>query len=383
MSDLNNNEFTDYNDDDLPNRVIPSIARIQQYKTEVGFKTLVEGVEDNLYVVPNFQRVYRWDFEQANSLAVSLYLGLPIPPIYVYRNENNQFEILDGQQRVISLYLYYHGIFTKHKRNNQLQLKNIGRGNEKFWCELNAAYAMEKCQYKMSYDEEGKNKTETICINYDTLSEKIKRIVDYTSLTVIEINVNSDKHRQKLLCKIFANLNAGGIGLTNQELRNGIYQCGFYDMIFKFNETNAKWRRLYGNIDKYSRDVEFLVRFCALKYFMSYERNKFELKQFKTYTKLLDDFSDICQYFKREQIDEYFLCLKKFVELLPEEISKKIILWESLFIIIDKTGLDKKISLAKCKDIENDTIYKSTVSNGTTKVDMIEKRLSRVYEIIQ
>lgn len=373
--------FGDYDQDNVPNSVIPQIARIQQYKTEVGFKTLVEGVEDNLYVIPNFQRVYRWDFEKVNSLAVSLYMGLPIPPIYVYRNENNQFEILDGQQRVISLYLYYHGIFTKHKRNNQLQLKNIGRSNKKFGTELRAVYEMECCKYEMNYDEGDSIKT--ICINYDQLDEKIKRVIDYTSLTVIEININSQKHQQKLLCKIFANLNAGGIGLTHQELRNGIYQCSFYDMILDFNESNTKWRKIYGNVDKYSRDVEFLIRFCALKYFMTYVEGKFHLNQFKTYTKLLDDFSDICQNFDDCQIDKYRLCLEGFLAIVPEDIPKKIILWESLFVITDKTGFNKKISLDKCKKIENDKIYKGTVSNGTTKVDAIEKRLNRVYEIIQ
>ena len=29
---------------------------IQQYKTDVGFRTLVEGVNENLYIIPKYQR---------------------------------------------------------------------------------------------------------------------------------------------------------------------------------------------------------------------------------------------------------------------------------------------------------------------------------------
>lgn len=88
-------------------RAIYGNARVQQYKTDIAFKTLMEGVEDNLYIIPDFQRVYKWKQEQVEELAVSLIRGLPIPPIYAYRNDQGELEILDGQQRVISMYLYY------------------------------------------------------------------------------------------------------------------------------------------------------------------------------------------------------------------------------------------------------------------------------------
>ena len=72
---------------------------VQQYKTDMGFKALVEGVHDNLFVIPEYQRKYRWSKTQVEELASSLIRDLPIPPIYTYRNENGQLEILDGQQR--------------------------------------------------------------------------------------------------------------------------------------------------------------------------------------------------------------------------------------------------------------------------------------------
>ena len=58
---------------------------VQQYKTDMGFKALVEGVHDNMYVIPEYQRKFRWKKSQVEELAASLIRGLPIPPIYAYR----------------------------------------------------------------------------------------------------------------------------------------------------------------------------------------------------------------------------------------------------------------------------------------------------------
>ena len=84
---------------------------IQQYKTDVGFRTLVESVNENLYIIPKYQRKYRWTKDQVDSLVESLIYGLPIPPIYTCRNSENQLEILDGQQRIMSLFFYYIGYY--------------------------------------------------------------------------------------------------------------------------------------------------------------------------------------------------------------------------------------------------------------------------------
>ena len=91
-------------------------ARIQQYKSDVAFRTLVESVNENMYVIPKYQRKYRWSREQVAGLVDSLLRGLPIPPIYTYRNGENQLEILDGQQRVMSLFFYYIGYFRSISR---------------------------------------------------------------------------------------------------------------------------------------------------------------------------------------------------------------------------------------------------------------------------
>ena len=80
---------------------------------QISFNSLISGIENGDYIIPGFQRFYRWTEEQVENLAVSFMRGMPIPPIYCYRNKKHQLVILDGQQRVLSLYLYYKGEYFK------------------------------------------------------------------------------------------------------------------------------------------------------------------------------------------------------------------------------------------------------------------------------
>ena len=98
---------------------------ISQVKTEIGFKTLVEGFDSMNFVIPKYQRKFIWTKEQVQELAISLLRGLPIPPIYAYRNNLNQLEILDGQQRILSLFLYYKGKYFKNLEKNSAELSKI------------------------------------------------------------------------------------------------------------------------------------------------------------------------------------------------------------------------------------------------------------------
>lgn len=106
---------------------------VQQYKADVAFKTLVEGENDNLYFIPKYQRKFRWKLKQVQDLARSLVKGYPIPPIYAYRNEAGQLEILDGQQRVMSLYFYYIGKFIDSQKISAIDYRKLDVANRKYY----------------------------------------------------------------------------------------------------------------------------------------------------------------------------------------------------------------------------------------------------------
>lgn len=55
---------------------------------------------DELVIDPAFQRLFRWDDERKTRFIESLILGIPIPPIFVYQDENGVWELIDGLQRL-------------------------------------------------------------------------------------------------------------------------------------------------------------------------------------------------------------------------------------------------------------------------------------------
>lgn len=149
---------------------------IRQYKTDMGFKALVEGVHDNLFVIPENQRKYRWSKTQVEELATSLIRQFPIPPIYTYRNEKGQLEILDGQQRVMSLYFYYVGKFFKNEKKSVFDYQEIdvdSAGN--FMVALEKKYEIVPSEFFMQI---GNDRCD---ISYQNLPVELRRKVDYLS----------------------------------------------------------------------------------------------------------------------------------------------------------------------------------------------------------
>ncbi len=357
---------------------------IQQYKTDVGFRTLVEGVNENLYIIPKYQRKYRWSKEQVISLVESLIRGLPIPPIYTSRNDRNQLEILDGQQRILSLFFYYIGYYLDRKKNNSVDFSEIEVEGKSFKEALKDQFALEELHIRLM--EEG---GEEVSVDYADLPVEMKRRIDYTSITVIEIKINDEGQRTKVLRKIFENLNAKGSLLTQQELRNGIYVCDFYNMLQNYNRHNEKWRKIWGKEDAAERDMEMLLRLCALRRYTGIKRKDagnfdFTIEEYhSSYGKLLDEFSETAMKFSADQIEEYQNSLVHFFDLFEVNItqSSKVALLESFYIVYEKLGVDKPITSAIYEQILKDSKYISHARQGTVKMKSMNERWKTVYEI--
>lgn len=357
---------------------------VQQYKSDIGFRTLVESVNDNMYIIPKYQRKYRWDKERVVSLVESLLRGLPIPPIYTCRNANNQLEILDGQQRVMSLFFYYIGYFLNKRKESAINFSELEVGKSTFRDALLRQFQMEKlhiCLKTPSGDE--------IAVDYNSLPVEVKRKVDYTTITVIEIKIGIEEKREEILQNIFANLNKNGAILSKQELRNGIYMCAFYDMLHDFNKRNMKWRKLWGREDARERDLETLLRFCALRRNIDFRVNEngrfdFNIKgYYSSYAELLDRFSKEALTFKREDIAQYKESLEEFVGLfeINTVLSSKVALMEGFYIIYEKIGMRKRISKKLLDTVQNTEGYKDNSGQRTVNIKKMNGRWNTVYEV--
>ena len=73
------------------------------YSMSVGeLISLYEGGELNIR--PQFQRFFRWTEIQKSRLIESLLLKIPVPSIFVSQRKDGVWEVIDGQQRLSTLF---------------------------------------------------------------------------------------------------------------------------------------------------------------------------------------------------------------------------------------------------------------------------------------
>ena len=57
-----------------------------------------------LIINPKYQRYFRWDISQKTKFIESLLLGIPIPPIFIYTTSGRKWELVDGLQRMSTIF---------------------------------------------------------------------------------------------------------------------------------------------------------------------------------------------------------------------------------------------------------------------------------------
>ena len=56
-----------------------------------------------LNILPDFQRLFRWTNERKSNFVESILVGIPVPPVFAYENEDGTWELIDGLQRTSTL----------------------------------------------------------------------------------------------------------------------------------------------------------------------------------------------------------------------------------------------------------------------------------------
>lgn len=353
---------------------------VQQYKTDMGFRALVEGVHDNVYAIPEYQRKYRWSKTQAEELAASLIREFPIPPIYTYRNEKGQLEILDGQQRVMSLYFYYVGKFFKNEKMSVFDYREIdvdSAGN--FVAALEKKYDIVPATFYMMVGEEKCD------ISYNHLPVALRRKVDYLTISIVEIKIADQDRKDETLHKIFANLNSGGEKLSPQELRNGIYPCAFNRAMKNINEGNHTWRKLWGPLNDKCEDLEMLYRLAALKMYVVFKNGEYKIDTYKNSTRdLIDRFAEKSFSFKDKDVTEYVNSLEDFIcklSISKNYFSKKTLI-EGFYVIFEKRHIQCNITDEICEEILKKNFFKTSTVGGTISVTNMNKRWKGIYGVL-
>ncbi len=86
-------------------------VRIAKEQSSV-FELLRKEKNNTLVLAPDFQRIDVWDKKHQSELIESVLMGIPIPLIYLFEDENGIRQIIDGKQRITALKRYLEGQFS-------------------------------------------------------------------------------------------------------------------------------------------------------------------------------------------------------------------------------------------------------------------------------
>ena len=68
---------------------------------------LASQVQRGDIIIPFYQRLFVWKIEQTSKLIESFLMGLPVPQVFLYVNDEGLLEVIDGQQRIKSVTYFW------------------------------------------------------------------------------------------------------------------------------------------------------------------------------------------------------------------------------------------------------------------------------------
>ncbi|KIX12680.1 DUF262 domain-containing protein [Dethiosulfatarculus sandiegensis] len=170
--------------------------RTDGYGMSIGeWISLYENKEIDIH--PEFQRFFRWSLSQKSDLIESILLGIPIPPIFVSQRKDGVWDVVDGLQRLSTIYQFV-GVLKDESTNNINPL------------------VLQKTKYLS--DLEGK-KWNDLDDTRGSLTAEQRLIIKRSKINVSIILRESDDIAKY---ELFQRLNTGGSALTPQEVRNCI-----------------------------------------------------------------------------------------------------------------------------------------------------------------
>ena len=121
----NSNKWYEIEDDDSNElNYEVKLYDITSSPNDFNVKTYFDFIEAGMVIIPTFQRNYVWDIKRASKLIESLIIGLPIPQIFLFGEGNNKYLVIDGQQRLLSIYYFIKGRFPRTDKRAEIRKKN-------------------------------------------------------------------------------------------------------------------------------------------------------------------------------------------------------------------------------------------------------------------
>lgn len=263
---------------------------IASYPSDLTLWGIKDMWKDGDILIPDFQRNYVWTINQASLLIESFLLGLPVPQVFFYVNDQNKNLVIDGQQRILSIVYYFDGYFGDENIQGKRQVFRLTGLDER------SHFANKR---------------------YEDLDETEQRMLRSRVLRAINIRQLSPKGENTSIYHIFERLNTGGTPLKPQEIRNCVFRGSFVGILAALNQ-DANWRKLVGKkvLDKHKKDIELILRVFALS-----DNN------WQKYEKPMKEFLNVAMNENKDgnskRVKQFEARFTKAVELIVDELGNK------------------------------------------------------------
>lgn len=330
---------------------VPISYEVITYPADFTLEGLVAKFHKGNLKVPGFQRNYVWNIKQASRLIESFLLGLPVPAIFLFTDdERNEQIVIDGQQRLKTLVYFFDGYFGEENNGNRKIFKLSG---------LN-----EKSPY---YNKTYKDLETGDQAAFNKLNDSVLRAFVIKQITP---NGNTSVYH------IFERLNTGGTQLVGQEIRNCVYHGPFNDLLFRLN-TLPEWREIFGTQSPHKRqkDVELILRFLSFHY------------DGKNYSRPIKDFMSSFmhkhQYAQNELLNEFESLFSNTCRVILNNLGTKpfhiwsgfnVAVFDSVFTTISKNLGANNIS-DRFEKLKADNDFIRGVRGATADESIVEMRM--------
>lgn len=356
--------------------------------SDFNVMTLNQLVDNGWVRIPGFQRHFVWDLTRSSKLIESLILGLPVPQLFLFEQNRDRNLLIDGQQRLMSIYYFRQQRFPRKER--RADLRRIFDENGKIPdTVLHDDEYFQDFKLRLPETLPGQ-RNELMGLDYETLGHHRIRL-DTRPIRCITIKQNAPSDGDSAMYEVFNRLNSGGVNLHPQEIRTSMYHSAFYDML---NEINAEqgWRTLLQSPepDLHMKDIEILLRGFA----MLMDSDEYS----PSMVKFLNQFSKRCETNENEKNRQLKSLFKSFLVAasgLPERmfINKtnnrfNIALFEAVFTAtcrnayINNSIVQNYLDAEKIEELRSDVTFTAASQSATTQKENVMKRLRIASDIL-
>jgi len=331
--------------DETDNEEISYRYEITSYGADYPVDSIIKRIKDKIIYVPKFQRKYVWNIAQASKFIESLILGLPVPGIFLSKEpKTGRLLIVDGQQRLMSLFHFYDGTF----KNKEFVLTGL-----------------------QSEDLNGKS--------YKTISSTDRTKLDDSIIHATIVRQDEPDDEESSIYLIFERLNTGGKPLVSQEIRACIYYGEFNDLLDDLKD-NVNWRTVFGAENERLKEQELILRFFALYY----ERKEYTKPLKGFLNKFMASNRNLEKHSKKSLSDLFSNTIAQFALILGSKSFRTGKAFNAAIFDSTMVGLSVRLKRGKIdprkfanayQKLIEDPAYDANVKGGTSDEKNIQDRI--------